>query len=355
MRAPSLWAAVGFIWAGIASASAAPCLVVTLTGAQGGPPVQQGMAGPGTLVQYGDDANGCNAVRLQFDAGRGTSLRLSQLNIQPAMVSVIFFTHMHSDHSEGFLDLIQNRWQFAPEGPKMDVVCSEDVPSPLGFVMSCRKFITHVRDHFVQSGEIAQRHSEDMRRPKDGPTAMANLMTFLPKSEPQPVWSQGDVKVSAIRSTHIPGHASYRVDTPAGSVVIGGDAGNDRFAPPRPHSTSEQVERLAQGADVIVHSAIHPIMGPEQDSGMPAAIFHRESTSSDLGGMAMRAGARHLILTHHSCARRGAARCLEGSRWRTLRDGLPEDGRGVRLQGTNAGRKGSAEPPVAGEMNDQEV
>ena len=37
--------------------------------------------------------------------------------------------------------------------------------------------------------------------------------------------SAGDVKVSAIRSTHIAGHASYRVDTPAGSVVIGGDAG----------------------------------------------------------------------------------------------------------------------------------
>ena len=46
----------------------------------------------------------------------------------------------------------------------------------------------------------------------------------------------GDVKVSAIRSTHIPGHASYRVDTPAGSVVIGGDATNDVLTPPRSHS-----------------------------------------------------------------------------------------------------------------------
>ena len=127
---------------------------------------------------------------------------------------------------------------------------------------------------------------------------MANLRTFEPKNEPQLVWSSGDVKVSAIRSTHIAGHASYRVDTPAGSVLIGGDAGNDKFAPPRPSSTSEQVELLAKGADVIVHSTIHPVMGPDRDSGMPPPIFFRQSTASDLGAMAQRVGAKHLVLTH---------------------------------------------------------
>lgn len=60
-----------------ASAEAAPCLIVTVTGAQGGPQAYQGQAGPGTLIRYGDDANDCNAMRLQFDAGRGTLLRLS--------------------------------------------------------------------------------------------------------------------------------------------------------------------------------------------------------------------------------------------------------------------------------------
>src|SRR5690606_10634426 len=98
-------------------------------------------------------------------------------------------------------------------------------------------------------------------------------------------------KVSAIRSTHIPGHASYRVDTPVGSVVIGGDAGNDKFAPPRDSSTSAQVETLAKGADVIVHSTIHPLMGPDRDSGMPPPIYFRQSTSTDLGALAHRAGA----------------------------------------------------------------
>jgi ribonuclease Z len=104
--------------------------------------------------------------------------------------------------------------------------------------------------------------------------------------------------VSAIRSTHIAGHASYRVDTPAGSVVIGGDAGNDKLAPPRASSTSEQVEKLARGVDVIVHSTIHPLMGPDKGSGMPPPIFYRQSTATDLGAMAARAGAKRLMLTH---------------------------------------------------------
>jgi ribonuclease Z len=55
---------------------------------------------------------------------------------------------------------------------------------------------------------------------------------------------------------------------------------------------------LAKGADVIVHSTIHPVMGPDRDSGMPAPIFFRQSTASDLGAMAQRAGAKHLVLTH---------------------------------------------------------
>ena len=277
-------------------AQAAPCLIVTITGSQGGPGVFNGLAGPGTLVRYGDDSNDCNAVRLQFDAGRGTSLRLSQVGVQPEQLNAIFFTHMHSDHVEGFIDIVQLRWHNV--GPKLDVVCSADAVSPLGHTLSCKKFAAHIGDTLVQAGEIAQRVTEDKRRASGGPAELTNVVTFEPRNEPQSVWASGDVRVSAIRSTHMPGHASYRVDTPAGSVVIGGDAGNDKLAPPRDYSTSDQVERLARGADVIVHSVIHPIMAPEKPSGFPAPVYYRQSTAGDLGAMAQRAGVKHLVLTH---------------------------------------------------------
>jgi ribonuclease Z len=292
---------VGSLWlcADIPAAHAASCLVVTVTGSMGGPPTFNGLAGPGTLVQYGDDSNNCNTVKMQFDAGRGTNMRLSQIGVPEWQLNAIFFTHMHTDHTEGFADILQLRWHFNPTGPKIDVICSSDVVSPLGFTMSCKKFALHIADPFIQSGEIAQRLSEVKGRlgAAGGPADLTKVITFEPKNEPQVVWSSGDIKVSAIRSTHIVGHASYRVDTPAGSVVIGGDAGNDTFAPPRASSTSDQVEKLAKGADIIVHSTIHPIMG-EKGSEMPPALFFRQATATDVGAMAKRATATNLVLTH---------------------------------------------------------
>ena len=275
---------------------AASCMVITLTGTQGGPTVFNGQAGAGTLVSYGDDTNACAATRLQFDAGRGTTMRLSQINVTPVQLNAIFLTHIHGDHTEGLPDVMALRWYL--KGPKVDIVCGADTVSTSGSINSCRNYVTHIADAFLQSGEVAERLSEDRTRLAGGPAELANVLNFEPKEEPQLVWASGDVKVSAIRSTHIAGHASYRVDTPAGSVVIGGDASNDTPAPPRTHSTSDQVERLAKGADVIVHSTIHPVLGPDRGSGFPAPTFYRQSLATDLGAMARRAGAKYLMLTH---------------------------------------------------------
>jgi ribonuclease Z len=49
------------------------------------------------------------------------------------------------------------------------VVCSDDATSPLGFVISCKKFVAHIADTMIQSGEIAQRVGEDKRRLEGGP------------------------------------------------------------------------------------------------------------------------------------------------------------------------------------------
>src|SRR3981189_472555 len=120
---------VGGVWlrAAIPTAQAAPCLIVTLTGSMGGPPTFNGLAGPGTLVQYGDTDSNCNAVRMQFDAGRGTNMRLSQIGVPVEQLTAIFFTHMHTDHTEGFADILQLRWHFNSAGPKVDAVVRSDI------------------------------------------------------------------------------------------------------------------------------------------------------------------------------------------------------------------------------------
>src|SRR5262249_33470581 len=150
-------------------AEAAPCLIVTLTGTQSGPPAVNGLAGAGTLIRYGDDSNNCSALRMQFDAGRGTNMRLSQIGVAPGQLNAIFFTHMHTDHTEGFADIIQLRWHFSPPEPKLDVVCSSDAKSPFGHTISCTKFVMHIGDPFLESGEIAERRSADRTRLAGGP------------------------------------------------------------------------------------------------------------------------------------------------------------------------------------------
>ena len=223
-----------------ALAQAAPCMVITLTGTQGGPSSFQGLAGAGTLVTYGDDSNDCRGVNLQFDAGRGTTMRLSQVGVTPGDVHAVFITHVHSDHVDGLADLLQLRWMQQYKLPKIDVVCAGDAAAPAGYLMSCAKLVAHTADAYIQSGEIAQRRAEEKARPAGGPADLANVRTFASSDAAQVVWSSGDVRVTAVRSAHVAGHASYRVDTPAGSVVIGGDAGNDTPAPPRASSTSAQ-------------------------------------------------------------------------------------------------------------------
>jgi len=279
-------------------AQAGSCLKVTLTGTQGGPPVFQGLNGAGTLVQFGDDENNCAGINLQFDSGRGTTQALSKARMPAAKLNAVFLTHMHSDHTEGLIDMMQLRWHFASAGPKLDLVCNEDIKSPAGHTLSCNNFAAHIGDAAINSGEMAQRLAENGKRLAGGPADLLNVLTFAGSGEAAVVWSRDDVTVSAIGSSHIPGHASYRVDTPAGSVVIGGDAGNDKPMPPRDTSTSAQVESLAKDADIIVHSTIHPVLSPDNDSGFPPPIYFRQSTANDLGAMAERTGAKHLMLTH---------------------------------------------------------
>ena len=278
------------------------CLEITLTGTQGGPPAVNGLAGAGTLIRYGTVENNCSDTLLQFDAGRGTTQRLSQVGVSPSQLDAIFLTHMHSDHTEGLADLLQYRWHFL--GGPVDVICSADVVArkpPPERTLSCSGLVAHTADAMLHSGEIAQRYAENKKRDPAGPAVLAALQLVplpLPAETGTVVWQSGDVSVMAIAAVHIPGSLAYRVDTPVGSVVISGDAGNSKPGPPRETSTSETVAAMAEGADVLVQSAIHPVFAPGAGSKFPAPVYFRQSNTEDIGAMAERCGVGHLMLTH---------------------------------------------------------
>src|SRR5262245_15928914 len=86
---------------GVSAAAPAPPgadeIAVTLLGT-GDPIPSPTRYGPSILVEAG-------GLKLVFDAGRGSTVRLFQQGIWPAQIDAVFITHFHSDHLNGLPDL----------------------------------------------------------------------------------------------------------------------------------------------------------------------------------------------------------------------------------------------------------
>ena len=81
---------------------------VTLLGT-GDPVPRIDRFGPSILVEAGP-------YRLLFDAGRGASQRLVQLDISLGDIDAVFITHFHSDHLSGLPDIWLTGWLPPPFG-----------------------------------------------------------------------------------------------------------------------------------------------------------------------------------------------------------------------------------------------
>ncbi|MEV5551331.1 MBL fold metallo-hydrolase [Streptomyces sp. NPDC052309] len=116
-----------------------------------------------------------------------------------------------------------------------------------------------------------------------GPTA--------PDMEPFTVADDGTVTVTAVLVPHGPVFPSYayRFDTPYGSVVFSGDT-----------SASDNLVRLARGADILVHEVID--LDFYADSGLDDALLDHLRVShtdvTEVGPLAERAGVGTLVLSH---------------------------------------------------------
>eukprot|EP00545_Synedropsis_sp_CCMP1620_P003282 CAMPEP_0119024434 /NCGR_PEP_ID=MMETSP1176-20130426/31889_1 /TAXON_ID=265551 /ORGANISM="Synedropsis recta cf, Strain CCMP1620" /LENGTH=282 /DNA_ID=CAMNT_0006979737 /DNA_START=132 /DNA_END=977 /DNA_ORIENTATION=+ len=252
---------------------------------------------------------------MQFDMGRSTSTQLSKMDMYPRAppirnnqteIDSIFFTHMHSDHSEDLSIFMQAKFHFLYKAGTQDIICTDPVGVDAS-LRTCAQYVAHIADAFIASGEIAQRVGENGGRVAN-PALVGNVLDFEPTTgfTPVEVWSKGDVTVQAITSNHINGHASYRVNTPAGSIVIGGDASNySTDYVNRPTSASDQVKALAQDADILVHSTSHPVFRPGNPDAdptqpiYPGLFYNRQTNAPDVGGLAQAADIKTVMTTHH--------------------------------------------------------
>ncbi len=190
-------------------------LVVTLLGTAT-PVLSATRFGPSTLVQAG-------GVNLVFDAGRGASIRLSQAGVPPSQINVVFFTHYHSDHINGFADIWMTGYLPNRDGRKTPL----QAYGPAGLkaftdgVAAAYRVDTTLRGADPAAGGKIEAHEYNA----DGV-----------------VFDRSGVKVTAFRVDHVEPAYGYRVDYQGKSVLISGDT---RF--------NQNLIDHGKGVDLLIH------------------------------------------------------------------------------------------------------
>ena len=243
---------------------------VTLTGT-GVPHPSPGRAGAGVLFRRGP-------VALQFDAGRGTVLRLSEAGCGPGALDAVFLTHVHSDHLVGLPDLAMTRWIQSTLGAAGPLV----IVAPEGYATRfAETMLAPYEDDIALRVAHVQPHPPEL-----------DIRPFALPTEPTEVWrsADGEVRVEAVAVHHEPvtEAVAYRITSPDSTVVVSGDT-----------RVCDEVRDLASGASVLVHEACRRSAMRELIAGTPFEhIFDYHADTVALGAMAAEARVDHLVLTH---------------------------------------------------------
>lgn len=244
---------------------------VTITGS-GTPLLVGGRAGPGALIRHDD-------TFVQVDAGRATTMRLTEAGVPLTEIDAVLVTHHHSDHILGLTDLFLTRW--VENGPR-----PYDPPAvhcPAGAAV---EYLEHLFDHLRPDLENRRSVSgyPDDPHPKVEPFD-------APASGTVHVADVGSISIDAALVDHgdLAPAVAYRFTTPDGVIVVSGDT-----------CECPAVEDLAKGADVLVHEVLSSVLLTER--GAPVSLIeklsHHHTEAALLGAMAARLDTPVLIATH---------------------------------------------------------
>ena len=283
---------------------------LTLLGTSGGPQAEYGRTGTSTALTVG----GRNYV---VDAGRSSVTQYLNAGLKFASLGGMFITHLHSDHLADYYnyfmleggepneekDNLAGPLTVYGPGPAGGLPPEPTPPvptiAPADPTPGIKALTERLNEGYAYSYNVFMRGTgtRDVRNLQDIheiaiPDVGAGPTNTAPPMQPFPIFEDDRVRVSAILVPHgrvFPAFA-FRFDTDSGAVAFSGDT-----------TASDNVVRIAQGADVLVHSVLDLDAVKLSGRASPELLTHLEdsqATTSQVGPIAERAGVKTLVLTH---------------------------------------------------------
>lgn len=240
-----------------------------LLGTGGGPrPKTNNMASAHAIIV--DDA------LYVVDCGDGVARQLVIAGASLPKLRHVFITHHHSDHNADYGNLLLLSWA-AGLRTRVDTWG----PPPLEKI---------TRLFFEMSA-----YDIDIRIEDEGRVPLVPLVHAHELTESGVVMQDSQVKVTCALVDHplVQPALAYRFDTADRSIVISGDT-----------RRSDNLVKLAQGADVLVHEAIYLPGIDRLAARVPNAatlkrhLLNSHTSAEDCGRVATAAGVKTLVLSH---------------------------------------------------------
>lgn len=240
-----------------------------LLGTGGGPTPKPNRAQPAQVIVV-------NGAAYVIDCGNGVARQLVLAGIPLSSLRALFITHQHSDHNADYGNLMLLAW-----GSTLTTKVNTYGPPPL---KEMTRLFFEMNDYDIR-----------IRMADEGRVDLRPLIAPHEITGGGPVMQDENVKVTAALVDHgmVKPAFAYRFDCPDRSIVISGDT--------RP---SENLARLAHGADVLVHEvmylpALERVIASESNAtNLGAHLMAAHTSTEQVGRIATEAGVKTLVLSH---------------------------------------------------------
>jgi len=240
--------------------------------------------GSGTPIPDPSSSGPCVAVVINgqaylFDAGPGVvrqaqaaAEKLGIRALDATHLTRLFVTHLHSDHTLGYPDLILTPWVVGRHEPL-------EVYGPLGIAAMTE----HLKQAYAADIKVRTEGMEGL----DSAGLIVNVHEIAAAG---PVYKDANITVRAIAVRHgsWPQAFGYAIDAGGRTIVISGDT-----------APTEAIVEACHGCDVLVHEVYSAdrfdlVYGPAHGQ------YHRSSHTStrELAELAARAKPKLLVLYH---------------------------------------------------------